>query len=117
MPGRTERTKRSAIPGSTRPSSTESDRASFAAAIASAAAAAFDTLGMNNKAGPAVRNPICDPKWDGRSTFSIEEAGEILGLSRSAAYEAAKDGGSLPTIQIGRRKIVPRLALERLLNG
>jgi hypothetical protein len=98
------------------------DQATLAAAIATAVAAAFDTMGgMSNKPAPETRSPICDPKWDGRSTFSIEEAGEILGLSRSAAYEATKPDGDQPpellTIEIGRRKIVPRAALERLLSG
>ena len=36
---------------------------------------------------PDLRNPIYDPKWMGRSTFSVEEAGcEILGLSKCSAY-------------------------------
>jgi excisionase family DNA binding protein len=65
---------------------------------------------------PDLRNPIYDPKWMGRSTFSVEEAGcEILGLSKCSAYAAAKNG-SLPTVRVGRRLIVPRLALERLLG-
>jgi excisionase family DNA binding protein len=65
---------------------------------------------------PDLRNPIYDPKWTGRSTFSVEEAGcEILGLSKCSAYAAANNG-SLPTIRVGRRLLVPRLALERLLD-
>ena len=65
---------------------------------------------------PDWRNPIYDPKWNGRSTFSVEEAGcEILGLSKCSAYAAAKNG-SLPTVRVGRRLIVPRIALERLLG-
>jgi excisionase family DNA binding protein len=59
---------------------------------------------------------ILDPKWDGRSTFTVEEAGEICGISRPSAYAAAKSG-TLPTVRIGRRCIVPRHALERLLLG
>jgi Helix-turn-helix domain len=55
------------------------------------------------------------PKWDDHDTFSIDEAGEILGISRCSAYAAAKSG-DLPTIQIGRRKIVPRRGLERKLD-
>lgn len=63
-----------------------------------------------------VRSPIRDRKWDGRSTFSVEEAGcEILGLSKVSAYAAA-NRGDIPTIRIGRRLLVPRLALEKLLG-
>jgi excisionase family DNA binding protein len=62
-----------------------------------------------------VRSPIYDPKFAGRSTLSIEEAGmEVLGLSRDAAYKAAKTG-DLPTIRVGRRLLVPKAALEKLL--
>lgn len=59
---------------------------------------------------------VLDAKWKGRSTFSVEEAGEICGISRPSAYAAAKNG-TLPTVTIGRRRIVPRHALERLLLG
>lgn len=62
------------------------------------------------------RSAIVDPKWAGRSTFTVLEAGEILGLSKSTAYAAANEG-ALPTIRMGRRLIVPRRALERLLGG
>jgi excisionase family DNA binding protein len=59
---------------------------------------------------------VLDAKWDGRSTFTVEEAAEICGLSRPGAYAAAAKG-ALPTVRIGRRLIVPRHALERLLLG
>jgi excisionase family DNA binding protein len=44
------------------------------------------------------------------------EVGRILGLSRPSTYAAAKNG-EIPTIRIGGRILVPRAALERLLNG
>ena len=48
---------------------------------------------------------------------TVEEAGcEILGLSKCSAY-AAVNSGELPAIRIGRRWIVPRHALERILSG
>jgi hypothetical protein len=73
-----------------------------------------NSVGLSDREAPRARQ-VLDSKWDGRSTFTIEEAGvEILGLSRWSAYAAAKNG-SLPTIRIGRRCIVPRHALERLL--
>jgi excisionase family DNA binding protein len=50
-----------------------------------------------------------------RATVSVEEAGQILGIGRSAAYEAAKTG-QLPTIRIGRRVLVPLPMLKRLLE-
>jgi excisionase family DNA binding protein len=59
---------------------------------------------------------ILDPRWDGRSAFTVEEAGcDILGLSKCSAY-AAVNSGELPAIRIGRRWIVSRHALERMLS-
>ena len=51
-----------------------------------------------------------------RATLTIEEAAAVLGLGRSAAYEAARRG-ELPIIRIGRRLLVPRIALNRMLAG
>jgi excisionase family DNA binding protein len=47
-------------------------------------------------------------------TISIEEAAIILGISRGTAYANAKTG-ALPTIRLGKRLLVPKAALERLL--
>jgi hypothetical protein len=54
-------------------------------------------------------------KWDGRMTFSVPEAGEILGLSRGSAYAAAA-AGTLPVIRFGKRELVTRPTLERILG-
>ena len=51
-----------------------------------------------------------------RATYTIEEAAELLGIGRSSAYRAARDG-QIPAIRLGRRLLVPKVALERLLNG
>jgi excisionase family DNA binding protein len=47
-------------------------------------------------------------------TMKVEEAGKVIGISRGAAYARAKDG-SLPTIRMGKRLLVPRAALDKLL--
>lgn len=46
--------------------------------------------------------------------YTVEEAGERLGISRPSAYLAVKRG-EIPTIKLGHRIIVPRVALERML--
>lgn len=48
-------------------------------------------------------------------TITVERAGDLLGLSRSAAYRAA-DRGELPTIRFGRRLFVPTPKLLALLG-
>jgi len=49
-----------------------------------------------------------------RLTYDVPETARILGISRGAAYAAAADG-TIPTIRVGRRLLVPRAALERML--
>ena len=51
-----------------------------------------------------------------RKTVTVEQAADELGIGRNLGYRAAADG-SLPTIRIGKRLLVPRLALDRLLAG
>ncbi len=51
-----------------------------------------------------------------RLVFTVEEAAALLGISRSFAYEAAARG-DISTIHVGRRILVPKAALERLLAG
>ena len=52
---------------------------------------------------------------DERLTLTIEETAKLLGIGRQLAYERAKTG-EIPVIKIGRRLVVPRRALERLLE-
>jgi excisionase family DNA binding protein len=51
-----------------------------------------------------------------RETLTVVEAAEILGISRSSAFQAASNG-ELPVIRIGKRLLVPRIALERMLDS
>lgn len=48
-------------------------------------------------------------------TMTVEQAATALNISRTLAYEAARDG-RIPTIRIGRRLLVSRPALEKLLE-
>ena len=52
----------------------------------------------------------------GKRTVTVEEAGKELGISRNLAYAAA-GSGEIPTIRIGRRLLVPRAALDRMLEA
>ncbi len=49
-------------------------------------------------------------------TWSVEEAGRLLGYSRNTAYEAVHTG-ELPVIRLGRKIRVPKVALQRLLDS
>jgi excisionase family DNA binding protein len=56
------------------------------------------------------------PPQPTRQAYSVEEAAKLLGVGRTTAYLAVARG-ELPCIRIGRRVVVPRAALERLLAG
>jgi len=49
-------------------------------------------------------------------TYTVVEAGDLLGLSRATAYDLVHKG-IIPTIRLGRQLKVPRVQLEKLLNG
>jgi excisionase family DNA binding protein len=51
----------------------------------------------------------------GRLTMSVEEAGEMLGISRSLTYELVRRG-ELPCLRLGRRLVVPIRALEAMVD-
>ena len=73
----------------------------------------MSTGGLGQQDSAARR--VLGPQWDGHDTFTVVEAAQILGLTKTAGYEAARTG-ELPTVRILRRLIVPRHALERLLG-
>ena len=50
-----------------------------------------------------------------RKTFTVEEAAKVLGIGRQKAYELAREG-KLPVLRLGKRILVPRIALERMLD-
>ncbi len=50
-----------------------------------------------------------------RLVFTVTEAANLLGISRAFAYELVA-GGEIPVIRLGRRRLVPRLALLDLVG-
>ncbi|MFC1945437.1 helix-turn-helix domain-containing protein [Chloroflexota bacterium] len=56
-----------------------------------------------------------DKQQETRLTLNVSEAARILGLSRNSTYEAVKRG-EIPSIKFGRRVIIPRAALFKMLD-
>ena len=50
-----------------------------------------------------------------RLALSVEEAGALLGISRDLAYDLVACG-TIPSVRLGRRLVVPRRALEAALD-
>jgi excisionase family DNA binding protein len=65
------------------------------------------------------RKPPLNPRAAKRvavDTVSVEDVAVRLGIGRHQAYEAVR-AGTIPSLRIGRRWLIPRAALERLLSG
>ena len=61
--------------------------------------------------------PVCDlAQLRRRTTCSIDEAAALLGIGRSTAYAAARDG-TLPTLRLSHRILVPTARLLAMLEG
>lgn len=71
---------------------------------------------MEPKPGAGVPNGWSGIDWSKpqRATVSLPTVAKILGIGPHRVYEMAKDG-TLPTIKVGKRRVVSRLALERIL--
>ena len=54
-------------------------------------------------------------KTSAKRTMTVDEAARHLGIGRNLAYESVKRK-QIPSIRLGNRILVPRQALERLLQ-
>ncbi|MFC2063074.1 helix-turn-helix domain-containing protein [Chloroflexota bacterium] len=50
-----------------------------------------------------------------RLCVTVPEAAKMLGVSRNFAYELVRQG-KLPALELGKRKLIPRVALEKMLE-
>lgn len=48
-------------------------------------------------------------------TVSVEEAAALLGIGRTLAYELVRQG-KIPSIQLGRRVVIPLAGLDALIG-
>lgn len=55
------------------------------------------------------------PKPDEKRAFHVKEAACVYGWSRSTLYKMMK-AGTLRTVKIGGRRLIPRDALEALIS-
>jgi len=70
-------------------------------------------LWMSPADSPA--EPVADAT-PARGMLSVEATATRLGISRGLAYRGVREG-AIPSVRIGRRLLVPVVALERLLAG
>jgi excisionase family DNA binding protein len=68
----------------------------------------------------ASRDPRAPSAVDARPshqplTITVEQAGQLLGISRGLAYELVRRG-EIPAIRLGRRLVVPVDAIDAMLH-
>ena len=62
-----------------------------------------------------ARVNMCEEAMVSRcETMDLPEVARVLGISRGVAYRLA-NGGQLPCLRLGKRMVVPKAALGRLL--
>jgi excisionase family DNA binding protein len=62
------------------------------------------------------RSPRAAKRMAAADTVSVDDVAIRLWIGRNKAYEAVR-AGTIPSLRIGKRWLVPRAALDRLLNG
>lgn len=50
-----------------------------------------------------------------RLVYSVSEVAELLGISKSYAYQLVKEK-KIPVLDLGRRKVIPKVSLEEWLK-
>lgn len=67
------------------------------------------------RGGP--RLPESHPKEKPNGSFDVhgDRTAELLGISRTTAYECVRRG-EIPSLTLGRRVVISRVALDALLN-
>ena len=76
----------------------------------------------DDRPGPSAGSPSADSIDDpvsliagDRLALTVSEAGALFGISRALAYELVARG-ELPSIRLGRRLVVPKVALLEMLG-
>lgn len=65
---------------------------------------------------PKKTQPYAGPEPDASPFLTVTAAARWLGLAR-ATVQRAIELGQLPVVQLGHRKMIPRKAVEQLIDG
>ena len=49
-------------------------------------------------------------------TLTVEQTADALGIGRSLCYDSVRRG-EIPSVRIGKRYLVPKAAIEKMLSG
>lgn len=62
-----------------------------------------------------MRDPSSAPEPDAPHAYSVSEARALVPLSRNAFYGAVK-AGSIPSVRIGGKILIPKIPFDRLFG-
>ena len=79
-------------------------------------APASENPAVDKAATPPVGVALAESDLPDKPTFSVEEAGQILGIGRATAYRAVHLG-QIPSLRLGTRLFIPRTALVSMLSA
>lgn len=48
--------------------------------------------------------------------YSIQEVADLLGISRSYAYELVRNG-TIPALELGKKRVIPKEKFKQWVNG
>ena len=51
-----------------------------------------------------------------KMVYTIQEVAEMLGISRSYAYELVRNG-TIPVLELGKKRVIPKEKFNKWLNG
>lgn len=60
-------------------------------------------------------NIICEVETMEKLVYSVQEAAEVLGISKSYMYELARRG-EVPALKLGKRLVVPKEKFIKWIN-
>lgn len=61
-------------------------------------------------------NIICEVEIMEKLVYSIQEAANLLGISRSYAYELVRNG-TIPALELGKKRVIPKEKFVAWING
>ncbi len=61
-------------------------------------------------------NIICEVENMEKLVYSIQEVANLLGISRSYAYELARKG-TIPVLELGNKRVIPKERFIAWVNG
>lgn len=51
-----------------------------------------------------------------KMVYSTQEVAELLGISRSFAYELVRNG-TIPSLELGKKRLIPKEKFAEWING